>query len=259
MAAQRSRGPNPERRMSLGEHLVELRRRLMFAGLAIVAGAVGGWFLSELVWDRLRDPILDIAKDHDAVINYDSITGAFGVQMQVALVLGIVISSPVWLYQVFAFLVPALTRREKRYVFGFFFSAVPMFLIGCVSGWLVFPRIVEFMAQFVPPEDASFYNANYYLDFVLKLVLATGVAFVSPVFLTILNFAGVIRGMTILRGWRWGILVAVVFAALATPAADVVAMALIAGPLVVLFFLTAGIAVWHDRVADRRLAASLAS
>lgn len=259
MAAPRSRSRNPERRMSLGEHLVELRKRLMLAGLAILAGAVGGWFLSKWVWDRLRDPILDIAENHDAVINYDVVTGAFGVQMQVAIVIGIVISSPIWLFQVFAFFVPALTRREKGYLFGFFFAAVPMFLAGCLAGWFIFPRIVEFMAQFVPPEDASFYNASYYLDFVLKLVLATGIAFVSPVFLTLLNFMGVLRGMTILKGWRWGILGAVVFAALATPAADIIAMGLIAGPLVVLFFATAGLAVWRDRIADRRLAASLAS
>lgn len=259
MAARRSRGANPERRMSLGDHLVELRRRLMFAGIAIVGGAIVGWFLSDLVWDRLRAPILDIAEDHDAVINYDSITGAFGVQMQVAIVLGLVISSPVWLYQVFAFITPAMKQRERRYVFGFFFTAVPMFLVGCFTGWVIFPRIVEFMAQFVPPEDASFYNAGYYLDFVLKLVLATGIAFVSPVFLVLLNFAGVLRGTTILKGWRWGILASIVFAALATPAADVIAMGLIAVPLVVLYFLTAGIAIWRDRIADRRLAASLAS
>jgi sec-independent protein translocase protein TatC len=256
MAAPRSRSRNPEKRMSLGEHLVELRKRLMFAGLGIVAGTIGGWFLAELVWDGLRAPILAIAGDHDAVINYDAITGAFGVRMQIAIVLGIVLSSPVWIYQVFAFFVPALTRREKGYLFGFFFAAVPLFLIGCVAGWLIFPRIVEFMAQFVPAEDASFYNAGYYLDFVLKLVLATGIAFVSPVFLTLLNFAGVLRGMTILKGWRWGILAAVVFAALATPAADVIAMGLIAGPLVVLYFATAGLAVWRDRIADRRAAAA---
>ncbi len=259
MAAQRSRGRNPERRMSLGEHLVELRKRLMIAALGIILGGIAGWMVSRFVWDALRAPIVEIAERHDAVINYDAITGAFGVQMQLALVLGIVLSSPVWLYQIFAFVTPAMRGREKRYVFGFFFTAVPMFLGGCLVGWLIFPRIVEFMASFVPPEDASYYNASYYLDFVLKLVLATGVGFVTPVFLTILNFAGVVRGMTILRAWRWGILFAVVFAALATPATDVLAMALVAGPLVVLYFLTAGIAVWHDRIADRRADAALAS
>lgn len=259
MAAGRPRARNPERRMSLGEHLLELRRRLTRAGLGIVAGAIAGWFLAEFVWDALRIPILAVAGDHDAVINYDSITGAFNIRAQIALVIGIVVSSPVWLYQLFAYLAPGLTRTEKKYVFGFFFSAVPMFLGGVVAGWFIFPRIVEFMAGFVPPEDASFYNASYYLDFVLKLVLATGIGFVTPVFLTILNFAGVIRGMSILKAWRWGILFAVVFAALATPATDVLAMALVAGPLIVLYFLTAGIAVWHDRIADRRAAAAVAA
>jgi len=257
MAARRPRGHNPERRMSLGEHLIEARRRLTFAGIGILAGGIGGWFLAEFVWDALRLPILEIAQDHDATINYDSIMGAFSIRMQIAVVVGIVISSPIWLYQVFAFLAPGLTRNEKKYVFGFFFSAVPMFLGGVLAGWIIFPRIVEFMAQFVPQEDASFYNANYYLDFVLKLVLATGVAFVMPVFLVLLNFGGVIRGMTILKGWRWAILAIVAFTALATPAADVVSMLLLALPLSVLYFATVGITVWHDRVVDKRVPADI--
>jgi len=243
--------------MSLGEHLVELRRRLTFAGIGLLVGAVVGWLLNEYVWDMLRVPILQIAEDHQAVINYDAITGAFNVRMQIALVLGIVVSSPVWLYQVFAFVAPGLTRNEKKYVFGFFFSAVPMFLAGCVAGWFVFPRIVEFMAQFVPQEDASYFNANYYLDFVLKLVLVTGAAFVMPVFLVLLNFGGVIRGMTILKGWRWAVVAIVMFTALATPAADVMSMLLLAVPLVVLYFATVGVTLWHDRVADRRAAAAI--
>jgi sec-independent protein translocase protein TatC len=257
MAARRPRGHDPERRMSLGEHLVELRRRLTFAGLGIIAGGVAGWLLAEVVWDALRIPILAIAEDHDATINYDSITGAFSIRMQIALVLGIVISSPVWLYQVFAFLAPGLTRNEKKYVFGFFFSAVPMFLAGCFAGWVIFPRIVQFMAQFVPAEDASFYNANYYLDFVLKLVLATGIAFVAPVFLVLLNFGGVVRGMSILKAWRWAIVAIVAFTALATPAADVISMLLLAVPLIVLYFATVGIAIWRDRIADRRIPADV--
>jgi sec-independent protein translocase protein TatC len=243
--------------MSLGEHLVELRRRLTIAGLGILVGGIVGWMLAEPAWDALRIPILEIAKDHAATINYDSITGAFSIRMQIAVVLGIVISSPVWLYQVFAYLAPGLTRRERKYIFGFFFTAVPMFLGGVFAGWLIFPRIVEFMAQFVPPEDASFYNANYYLDFVLKLVLATGIGFVAPVFLVLLNFGGVITGKTILHGWRWAIVAIVAFTALATPAADVVSMLLLALPMVVLYFITVGITLWHDRVLARRVPADI--
>ena len=245
--------------MSLGEHLVELRKRLMWAGFGILAGAVGGWYLATPVWDALRVPVIQVAGTHTAQIIYDSITSGFTIRTQIAVVIGIVIASPIWLFQVFAFLAPGLTRTEKKYVFGFFFSAVPMFFGGVVSGWLLFPRIVEFMAQFVPPEDANFYNATYYLDFVLKLVLVTGIAFVMPVFLVLLNFGGVLRGMTILKGWRWAILVIVLFTALATPAADVISMLLLAAPLTVLYFMTVGITLWHDRVADRREKAALES
>lgn len=243
--------------MSLGEHLVELRKRLMRSALAILAVTVAGFFLAEYVWDALRVPVLQIAEDHDAVINYPSISGAFDIRIQIALVIGIVGSSPIWLYQIFAFLVPGLTSREKRYTFGFFFSAVPLFLAGCVAGWWVFPHIVEVLASFVPEEDASFFDARYYLDFVLKLVLATGVAFVLPVFLVLLNFVGVLRGMTILKGWRWAILAITIFTAIATPAADVISMFLLAVPMVALYFAAVGIAVWHDRIADRRQAEAL--
>jgi sec-independent protein translocase protein TatC len=84
------------------------------------------------------------------------------------------------------------------------------------------------------------------------LVLVTGIAFVMPVFLVLLNFGGVLRGMTILKAWRWAVLAIVVFTALATPAADVVSMLLLAAPLTVLYFATVGISIWHDRIADRR-------
>jgi sec-independent protein translocase protein TatC len=240
--------------MSLGQHLVELRKRLTRAALAILAFTIAGFFVAETVWDALRQPITQIAEDHDAVINYDSITGAFDIRIQIALLLGIVASSPIWLYQIFAFLVPGLTGRERRFTFGFFFSAVPLFFAGCFAGWLVFPHIIELLATFVPPEDASYYNAKYYLDFILKLVLATGIAFVLPVFLVLLNFAGVLRGMTILRGWRWAILAITLFTAIATPAADVISMILLAIPMIVLFFAAVGITVWRDRVVDGRAA-----
>ena len=104
--------------------------------------------------------------------------------------IGIVISSPIWLYQIFSFLVPGLTRREKKYTFGFFFSAIPLFLGGIAAGWFVLPHIVEIMYRFVPKGSTTFYETKYYLDFVLKLVLATGIAFVLPVFLVLLNFVG---------------------------------------------------------------------
>jgi len=243
--------------MSLGQHLVELRKRLTRGALAIVAGTVGGWFLYDIVWALIRDPITRIAaaRNEDAgtiALNYSSITGAFDVRIQIALTIGIVISSPIWLYQIFSFLVPGLTRREKKYTFGFFFSAIPLFLGGIAAGWFVLPHIVEIMYSFVPTGSTTFYDTKYYLDFVLKLVLATGIAFVLPVFLVLLNFIGILSARTILKGWRWAILAITIFTAIATPAADVVSMILLAIPMIVLYFAAVGVALWHDRGVTRR-------
>jgi sec-independent protein translocase protein TatC len=240
--------------MTLAQHLVELRKRLFRAALAILLGGVAGWFLYDLVWPLLQGPIKQVGKQHAAIINFTSITGAFDVRMQIALTIGVVISSPIWLYQIFAFLVPGLTGREKKYVFGFVFTAIPLFLIGCAAGWLVFPHIVELMASFVPAGSASFYDAKYYLDFVLKLVIVVGVAFELPVFLTLLNFIGVLTAKSILKGWRWAILAITVFTAIATPAADVMSMLLLAAPMVVLYFAAVGVAFVHDRQVARRAA-----
>jgi sec-independent protein translocase protein TatC len=248
--------------MSLGEHLLELRKRLFISAAALVVAAVIGWLLTELVWDALRQPITVIAEARNATINYPGITTAFDIRLQLAVTIGLVIASPVWLYQIFAFLVPGLTPKERRYTLGFFLTAVPLFLGGCAAGWFVLPHIVELMASFVPSEDASIVDARIYFDFVLKLVLATGVAFVLPVFLVILNFMGVMSAKSILKGWRIAILCIVLFTAIATPAADVLSMFLLAIPMVALYFAAAGVAYLHDRRAaanDQRVEESLAT
>lgn len=243
--------------MSLGEHLLELRKRLFLAAAGILVGAIGGWLLSDFVWDQLREPIYAIinSQHRNAQINYPDITSAFDLKLKISLYVGLIISSPVWLYQIFAFLMPGLTRTEKQYTFGFFFSAVPLFLGGCAAGWYVLPHVVDLMTGFAPREDSAFINAQNYFDFVLKLVVAIGVAFVLPVFIVLLNFAGVISAQSIIKSWRVAILVIILFTAIATPAADVVSMFLLAIPMVVLYFAAYGIAWLHDRrVAKRMLA-----
>lgn len=246
--------------MSLTQHLLELRKRLFIAALGVIAGGIAGWFLVQPAWEYLQTPIKVIANSRTtgaAILNFPSVTSAFDIRMQITLMLGILISSPIWLYEIFAFLVPGLTGKEKRYVFGFFFSAVPLFLGGAAAGLFVMPHIVELMASFVPQQSASVIDAKLYLEFVLKLVLATGIAFVLPAFLVLLNFVGVLQGKTILKSWRWAIIAITLFTAIATPAADVVSMLLLAVPMVILFFAAVGITVWHDRAIAKRESATL--
>ena len=245
----RSKG---DERMSLGDHLRELRKRLVISAIAIFVGAVAGFFLAPLVIDALRVPINQIAESRNATIVYTSVTSAFDLRFSIAVTIAILIASPVWLYQIFAFLVPGLTTKEKRYSFGFFFSAVPLFLAGAASGWFVFPHMVELLTSFSAQEEATYLDARTYYDFVIKLVLAIGIAFVLPVFLVLLNFVGVLSAASIIKGWRVAILLICLFTAIATPAADVISMFLLAIPMVLLYFIAALIAWLHDRRVARR-------
>jgi sec-independent protein translocase protein TatC len=254
VAVRTPRRTKRDAKMSLGQHLLELRKRLFLAAIGILIGAVIGWFLSDFIWDQLRAPIYAIAhaQHRNAQINYPNITSSFDLKLKISFYVGLIVSSPMWLYQIFAFLTPGLTRKEKQYTFGFLFTAIPLFLAGCAAGWYVLPHVVELMTSFAPKEDAAFIVATDYLDFVLKLVLAIGVAFVLPVFVVLLNFAGVISAASIITSWRMAILVIILFTAIATPAADVVSMFLLALPMVVLYFAAYGIAWLHDRRAARR-------
>lgn len=240
--------------MSLGEHLRELRKRLVISAIAILVTAIGGFFLAPFVIDALRIPINQIAEQRNATIVYTTVTGAFDLRIAISFTIAIVAASPVWLYQLFAFLVPGLTSKEKRYTFGFFFSAVPLFFLGAAAGWFVFPHMVELLTSFSAQEDATYLDARIYYDFVIKLVLAIGIAFVLPVFLVLLNFVGVLSAASIIKGWRVAVLVITLFTAMATPAADVVSMILLAVPMVLLYFAAWGVAWMHDRRLARRAA-----
>jgi sec-independent protein translocase protein TatC len=235
--------------MSLGAHLREFRKRLYLAAIGIAIGGVGGWFAADFILDSLRRPIFAVAEAQGrvATLNYDGVTSAFDLKLQIALTVGVVISSPMWLNQIWAFFVPAMTRREIKYVLGFFLTAIPLFFAGCYAGWIVFPRIVELMTSFAPADDASILTAKTYFDFVLKLVIVVGVAFVLPVFLVLLNFAGVLSAKSILKSWRVAVLIIALFTAIATPTADVLSMLLLAAPMVVLYFAALGVALIHDR------------
>jgi len=114
------------------------------------------------------------------------------------------------------------------------------------------PNVVVLLTSFAPEETATLLTAKVYLDFALKFVLAIGVGFVLPVFLVLLNFIGALNANTIIQGWRWAIVIIALFTALATPAADVVSMVILALPMIGLYFVAAGIAWLHDRRLERK-------
>ncbi|MFJ6653430.1 twin-arginine translocase subunit TatC [Microbacterium sp. NPDC091313] len=243
--------------MTLGGHLVELRRRLMIAAAAVVVGMVVAFFCTDPVIELITAPIRVVAGERDGLValNFDTVTSGFDLRMRIAFAIGLLVSAPVWLWQIWAFLMPGLTRREIRHTVGFVSAAVPLFFAGCATGVVVMPHIVELMAQFLPAQAAALYNAASYYDFTFKLMIVVGISYVLPVFLVALNIAGIVSGRSILHGWRVAVLVAAVFAALATPAADVVSMLMLAGVLVTLYLAASGVTL----VLDRRRAKALAA
>ncbi|GAA2173160.1 twin-arginine translocase subunit TatC [Agrococcus versicolor] len=255
-AARRTRRA-PDGRMRLVEHLRELRTRFVICFAAIAVLGIGGFFLSDLVLELLAAPLEPLQADRIVELNFTFITQSFDIKMRIGLLVGVIAASPVWLYNILAFLLPGLHKGERRYVWGFLASAVPLFLGGCTMGWLLLPRIVQLFVGFAPEGTTSVLSAQEYFDFSFKLVVAIGLGFVVPVVIVFLNLAGAITGAAILKGWRWAVLGIALFAACVTPAGELLSMFLIAGPIIVLYFAAGGFAVLNDRRRAKRLAADV--
>lgn len=243
--------------MSLGQHLIELRKRITWSFVAIVAFSIPAWWAVDFVWAALSAPVLASADEQDrtASLAYTTIGEAFDTRLLIMFLIGIVASSPIWLYQLWAFIVPALHQREKRFAIGFIAASVPLFVGGCLAAWFVFPNIVILLTSFAFGESATLLSARIYLDFAIKFILAIGLGFLFPVVLVALNLARVITGAGILKAWRWAILGITAFTAIATPAADVLSMVLLAIPMVGLYFAAAGVASINDKRVAKREAA----
>jgi sec-independent protein translocase protein TatC len=246
-----------DKRMSLVQHLVELRKRLFIAAAALIIGMVIAFVLSGPIIDLLSAPIQQIAAERGhrlTALNFTTVSSGFDLHMRIAFAVGLLISAPIWLWQIWAFIMPGLTRKEVRYTIGFLCAAIPLFAAGLYVGWWIMPHMVILMSNFVPEGKgiSQFYDYSTYYDFVFKLLLVIGVSFVTPVFLVALNLAGVITGRGILKGWRIAIIVIAIFAAAATPAADVTSMLLLGGILAVLYFVAVGVSMLFDRRKRKR-------
>lgn len=239
--------------MPLREHLSELRRRVVRAGVAVLLGAVAGWFLYDPVFTYLTRPVTALADSGVPVtINFGQVATAFDLKLKMSVWIGVLVSSPVWIYQLWAFITPGLTRTERRYALGFVAAAVPLFLAGAYLASLFIPNAVQFFTSFTPSDGANIIAAQDYLGFVMRTILVFGVAFLLPVVLVGLNLAGLLSGRAVLGAWRWVTVVCFTFAAVATPTPDVTAMFLLALPMLLLFALAIGVCLLVDRRRARR-------
>ena len=241
-------------------HLRELRNRVMLAAAGVAVGAVAGWFLYPVLFAALQAPVLDLAaaRGQTITLNFAGIATSFDMQLKVSAFAGVILTSPWWIYQLWAFVTPGLNRTEKRYTLGFLGAGVPLFLAGAGLAWWLLPKAVAVLTGFTPAGAVNIIDAGTYLGFIMRMVLAFGVAFLMPVLMVGLSMAGLVTARTWLAGWRWAVLGCFFFGAAATPTGDAVSMLALAIPMTMLYFAAVGVSALADRRNARRTAAALA-
>ncbi|MEI2775668.1 MAG: twin-arginine translocase subunit TatC [Tetrasphaera sp.] len=246
------RKDNPEGRMSLVDHLLEFRSRLVKSAIALLLGSVVGWIFYEWVYEQLTAPIRAVAEERGIQgvlvnLNYAGATAAFSQRVNLSIWVGIIVSSPVILYQAWAYILPALTKKEKRISLAFIGATIPLFLLGCAFGYWIMPRAWEILYGFTPEGAANLTEAALYFRTVTRFILIFGITWITPVFLVGLIAVGVIPGRALLRQWRPALVTIFIVSAIVTPTPDPVTMFFMAAPLILLYFIAAGIGLWIDR------------
>ncbi len=239
--------PSPDA-MTLTEHLGELRRRLIISVVAfVVAATVATIFYS---------PMLHLLQEPYCRVNpgFNHLTGASNCQLyvtapldglalriQMAVFGGLVLASPVILWQIWRFITPGLRANEKRYVIPFVVSAVALFLTGCAIAYLVFPHALRFLKAVGGPTLTAIYSPNQYLSLILLMMVLFGITFEFPVVLVALELARVVTPAKLLGWWRWATIGIFLVAAIFTPSSDPFSMLALAVPLVAFYFIAIGI------------------
>jgi len=246
---------NPDGRMPLLDHLRELRNRVVKIALALGAGLTAGFIFFNQAWHVIERPLCSATiRGHSGCrtlgVNQLVLNGpldAFYLRVKVALIAGVILSSPIWLYQIWAFVAPGLHAREKRWSSLFLGAAIPLFGLGITLCYLSLGRSMRYLLGLTPGGVQNLIQVDQYLSFVMAMMLAFGLAFEVPLLLVMLNLAGVLTHERF-RRWRRVLIFGVfLIAGVANPSPDPLTM-LILGGTCALLVEAAELIVWaHDR------------
>lgn len=243
-------------RMAISDHLRELRARLLKSALIIIVGIIVALLFFDQIYDLVYYPV-NAAKENlpaDANLLTSNGPGAgLIIYLKLCGLASVVLTSPFWLYQIWAFILPGLHARERRSSRIFAAFAGPLFMIGVALGYFTMPKGLQILIGFNPSGITNLIDFDGYLSFFSRTLLVFGIAFEIPLFVILLNMAGVVKGKSLGKYRAWIIVLVFVFAAVATPSGDPFTMTLMAVPMVLLFLISEVIARFNDgRRAKRK-------
>ena len=230
--------------MTVMEHLGELRHRIVVSSIAILAGAVAGWFLYGPVISFMRRPycqyVLSVPKAQQPIggckLIFTGLLDGMLVKIQIVFYLGCVLALPILLYQLWAFIVPGLHERERKMVVPFIASSVLLFAAGGAVAIITLPKALQFLLGFAGTDIASpLISITQYVTFYVLVAIAFGVSFLFPVVLVFLEIVGVLNSTQLRKVRRFAILGIAIFAAVITPSSDPYTMLALMIPMVLFY------------------------
>ncbi|HZC73428.1 MAG TPA: twin-arginine translocase subunit TatC [Jatrophihabitans sp.] len=246
--------------MPVLDHLRELRRRVIIMLIIVAVGAVAGWLLYGHVLDILRHPYCSVpakyrfqaAGDTQCQLIYHGVLDGFTTRLKVSMIAGAVLTGPLWLYQIWAFVTPGLRKNERKYTLVFIFTSTVLFACGMSLAYVVLSKGLRFVLQQAGYGTAALLTLNDYISFVTLMLVVFGAAFELPLLIVLANFAGVLPSRLLRRSRRIAIFLIFLFCAIATPTTDPFTMCAMAVPMVLLFEVAVQIAIVHDKRKARR-------
>lgn len=240
----------PDGRMALSDHLRELRARILKIVLTITVAMIVALFFFDPIFDFVYGPYDQAQESLPQGSSFATTSGAGGgltLYLKLCGFAAFVATSPIWLYQIWAFIMPGLHPSEKRWTAIFVAVATPLFGVGLLLGFVTLPKGLEVLIGLNPDGITNLVDFNDYLTFFTRTLLVFGLAFEIPVFVIMLNRAGVVSGKTLGRYRSWIIIGIFLFAAIATPSTDPFTMTFMAVPMLILYLISEVIARVHDR------------